>query len=110
LSNAPSKFIITKQIFVASAITISIVLYFIYYTLFGNKGVIQYFRLTKELAKKERVKKELENKMENKQHLINGMGTESLDLDLLDEEARKNLGYANKDEIVIYNQQNEVKK
>ena len=104
-----NKFVITKQIFVATAVTIAIILYFSYYALFGGKGVVRYFQLKKELQKKELAKELLENKMNEKQHLVNGMGLESLDLDLLDEEARKNLGYANKDEIVIYDQQKSLK-
>ena len=34
------------------------------------------------------------------------MSINSLDLDLLDEEARKDLGYAGKQEIVIYEEEN----
>ena len=48
--------------------------------------------------------------MENKQNMVNGMSGESLDLDLLDEEARKDLGYAGKQEIVIYDEDHKVKK
>jgi cell division protein FtsB len=33
------------------------------------------------------------------------MNLKSLDLDLLDEETRKNLGYAKEEEIVIYNEE-----
>ena len=110
LPKITKKFIINRQIFVATAITISVILYFSYYAFFGDKGVLQYFYLKTELHQKELTKEGLENKVNAKQHLVNGMGLESLDIDLLDEESRKNLGYANQDEIVIYNQQSEVKK
>lgn len=40
--------------------------------------------------------------MEEKQNMVDGMSADSLDLDLLDEQARKDLGYAKKSEIVIY--------
>ena len=105
-----NKFIITRQIFVATIIAVATILYFFYYALFGNKGLVRYFQLKKEFHKKELVREGLENKMNEKQHLVNGMGLESLDLDLLDEEARKNLGYAHTNEIVIYNQQKDIKK
>jgi hypothetical protein len=39
----------------------------------------------------------------------NGMNLESLDLDLLDEQARKVLGYAGKNEVVIYREKNQEK-
>ena len=48
------------------------------------------------------IKERLENAIKNEQNMVDGMSLESLDLDLLDEEARKNLGYANEKEIVIY--------
>lgn len=104
--NHSKSFPITKQIFIATAITIAVVLYFIYYALFGGKGLVRYFQIKKELQQKELVKEGLENKMIGKQNMVNGMSVESLDLDLLDEEARKNLGYAGKEEIVIYDEKN----
>ena len=101
---------ITKQIFVTTAITIAVVLYFVYYALFGGKGLVRYFQIKGELQQKELVKEGLENKMENKQNMVSGMSVESLDLDLLDEEARKNLGYAGKEEIVIYDEKDKEEK
>lgn len=98
-----TKFPLTKQLFIAASIAFATVLYFTYYTLFGDKGLVRYFEIKKELQQKELVKQRLVNKMENKQNMVDGMSVKSLDLDLLDEEARKNLGYAKKDEIVIYN-------
>ncbi len=98
---------LTKQIFITVAITTAAVLYFTYYALFGDKGLVRYFEIKKELRQKELVKDGLENKMENKQNMVDGMSVESLDLDLLDKEARKNLGYAGKGEIVIYDEKEE---
>ena len=59
-------FLITKQVFTAAAISSALVLYFTFYALFGDKGVVKYFQLKKELQNKEFVKEGLENKMENK--------------------------------------------
>jgi cell division protein FtsB len=108
--SALKTFLITKQVFTAAAISSALVLYFTFYALFGDKGVVKYFQLKKELQNKEFVKEGLENKMENKQNMVNGMSVESLYLDLLDEEARKDLGYAGKQEIVIYDEDHKVKK
>jgi len=68
-------------------------------------GLAQYFKLRKELYTKELVQKNLESKMKNKQNMVGGMRLESLDLDLLDEQSRKDLGYAGKQEIVIYDEE-----
>ncbi len=43
-------------------------------------------------------------KMQNRQNMVDGMNLDSLDVDLLDEQARKVLGYANKNEVVIYSE------
>ena len=107
--NILKTFPITKQIFITITISCALVLYFIFYALFGDKGVVKYFQLKKELQNKELIEESLENKMEDKQNMVKGMSGESLDLDLLDEEARRNLGYAGKQEIVIYDEDHKVK-
>ena len=48
------------------------------------------------------VKKELIGKMRTKKSMVEGMNLESLDLDLVDEQSRKVLGYVGKSEVVIY--------
>jgi cell division protein FtsB len=69
---------------------------------FGQKGLLKYFSLQNEIQGQEIFKKELENQVEYKKTKIHGMSPNSLDLDLLDEEARKNLGYSSKNEVIIY--------
>jgi cell division protein FtsB len=98
------KFGITKQIFISFVIALSIFLYFLYYTIFGSQGVIKYFQLKSQLQEKQLIENDLKNKIQNKKALIDAMNLKSLDLDLLDEETRKNLGYAGENEIVIYNE------
>jgi cell division protein FtsB len=87
-------------------VAFAVILYFAYYSLFGSRGVIKYFYLKGELQNKELIRKSLENKVQDKQNLVNGMNSKSLNLDLLDEESRKNLGYSGKEEIVIYDGMN----
>lgn len=101
-----NKFGITRHIFLTLVTTLTLLVYFAFYTIFGSKGVINYFTLNKELQKKELIKNDLYNKMQSKQSLVDGMSLKSLDIDLLDEQARKNLGYANKSEVVIYEEEN----
>jgi cell division protein FtsB len=104
------KFPLTKQIFVTICVAAAVMLYFIYYAFFGSKGVIKYFYLKSDLQNKELIKESLANKVQDKQNLVDGMNSKSLDLDLLDEESRKNLGYSGKDEIVIYDENNSINK
>jgi cell division protein FtsB len=98
-----NKLFINKQIFVAAIAAFCAVLYFLYYTIFGQKGVITYFDLRQNLQEKQNQQNILKNQRQEQQNMVDGMRLDSLDLDLLDEEARKNLGHALEDEIIIYN-------
>lgn len=104
------KWGITKQVFITGWVCVAIFLYFTFYTIFGDKGIIKYFELRKILEERDLVKSSLQNKVQNKQNLVNGMNLKSLDLDLLDEQARKNLGYAGKNEVVIFDKENDKEK
>ena len=100
------KFRANKKIFSFIFLAFFLVIYFSYNTIFGSKGVISFFTLKKELEQKNLAKNNLKDKLTNQQNLVDKMSLKSLDLDLLDEEARKNLGYANKNEIILYEQNN----
>ena len=78
------------------------VIYFMFVSLFGDKGLIEYYSLKKESLRIENEKAELQNKIRLKKNMIKAMNYDSLDLDLVDEQSRKILGYVGKDEIVIY--------
>ena len=93
---------IPKKLFISFFISFTAILYFSSYTIFGNKGIIRYFQLSHQLHEKNLVKNSLYNKMQNKKDMVNAMSIDSLDFDLLDEQVRKNLGYASKNEVIIY--------
>jgi len=96
---------INKVAFVSYGVAISLVIYFMMVSIFSNKGLIEYYTLKKQAQKIESEKMELQNKIRIKKDLIKGMNYESLDLDLVDEQSRKILGYVGKDELVIYQDQ-----
>lgn len=87
------NFIITKKQLLHGILT-SILLYFIFHAIYGNRGILAYYSLSNQI---EEAEKELDlvkaEKMEI-EHKVNSMRSESLDPDMLDEEARKNLGVA----------------
>jgi len=93
---------ITKPLFIGYFIAIFAIFYFTFFTLFGDKGLIEYFAVKKQIENKEVTKEELAAKMRTKKNMVDGMNLEALDIDLLDEQARKVLGYAGKNEVVIY--------
>ena len=93
---------ITKPLFLAYCIAISVILYFLFFTIFSEKGLVQFFALKQQIENKETTKQELSTKMQAKKNMVDGMNLNALDIDLLDEQARKVLGYAGKNEVIIY--------
>ena len=81
--------------------------YFFFFTFFGDKGLITFFSLKREVSNIEITKQEFINKMENRKNMVGGMSSDSLDLDLLDEQSRRVLGYVGKNEVVIYQDKKE---
>ena len=63
------------------------------------------FYLQEKIANKETIRQKNSNIVKAKEDLIEGMKAESLDLDLLDEQSRKILGYVGEKEIIIYKEQ-----
>jgi cell division protein FtsB len=102
---------ITKPLFIGYFIAIFAILYFTFFTFFGGKGLVKYFALKKQIENKEITKEDLSAKMQAKKNMVDGMNLDALDIDLLDEQARKVLGYAGKNEVVIYqDKKDQVKK
>lgn len=97
-----SKYRVSKRLFVAYFIALATILYFLFFTLFGQKGLFTLLELEKIIANKESTKKEFQEKVKAKKNMVDGMKPDSLDVDLLDEQTRKNLGYVGKNEVVIY--------
>ncbi len=102
LYNFVKKYQISKALFIGYFVAAFTILYFGFFIIFGDKGLIQLFVLKKQIDNKESTKQEVSAKMHAKKNMVDGMKPESLDLDLLDEQARKTLGYAGKNEVVIY--------
>lgn len=75
--------------------------YFVFHSVYGNRGIIAYFKLQAEMenaySKLARLKSE-RLMMENKTKLLR---PESLDLDMLDEKARAILGVARPEEKIL---------
>lgn len=103
LYNFVKKHNITKPVFVGYFIGFSAVFYFVFCTIFGPKGLLEHNTLKNQVANKESIKQDLITKMQVKQNMVEGMNLNSLDIDLLDEQARKVLGYAGKNEVIVYN-------
>lgn len=77
-----------------------VLLYLVFHALNGNHGV---YALVKEQAREESNAKILAGLQEQRaklEHRVNMISGDMLDLDLLDEQARRVLGYTSPDELI----------
>ncbi len=99
VENIKNKSLRTKKL-VTIALFVTLLIYFIYNVLSGDRGVLSLFKVTERFKVLEQEVTILENEKQGLEKKVESMRSESLDLDLLDEEVRKNLGYSNKNETL----------
>lgn len=86
-----------------NAALLMLIFYFTYHTINGQRGVVSMLRMEKEIADKTII---LENLVQEKQRLSNKVKQlypKTLDKDLLDELARRDLGYIGDEEKLVIN-------
>ena len=99
-----NKSVILKNkiiLYLSFLITFFIFIYLIYFLINGQRGLLKYFYLTKQA---ELFNQTLANLKEQNAYYIDRtkrLQSNTVDLDYLDEQARKKLGLIDKNEIVI---------
>jgi cell division protein FtsB len=86
---------------------LSIMGYFIYHSIQGERGILAWIQLKDHLLKTE---SELKDVMTERLHLeekVQDLRPESLNRDLLDQQVRLQLGYTRPDEIIILREESE---
>lgn len=78
------------------------IFYFSYHIMSGENGLRTMFDLNGQLHVSKQELESVQIERMQLEHKVNRMYKHSLDPDLLDEQARRVLGYAGKDETVIY--------
>ncbi len=84
-----------------TAAGVCIVGYFLYHTVEGERGWVAKVRLQNETKRAEETLQKLQEEREALERRVKLMRPESIDPDLLDEQARKSLNYSKPNEIVI---------
>ena len=87
---------------ISTALALFFISYFCYYAIFGTKGILSYLELRAVLQKKIVAKNKLDAKLKDKENLVDSLQPQSLDIDLLDQQAREKSGNAKENEIIIY--------
>ena len=82
-------------------ITFFIFLYLVYFLVYGQRGLLQYFYLSKQNQEYNERFSQLTSENQYLSNQIKKLQPNTVDLDFLDEQVRKKLGLIDKNEIVI---------
>jgi cell division protein FtsB len=82
-------------------ITFFIFLYLVYFLVYGQRGLLQYFYLSKQNQEYNERLSQLTSENQYLSNRIRKLQPNTVDLDFLDEQVRKKLGLIDKNEIVI---------
>ena len=88
-------------LYFAFLITFFIFLYLIYFLVYGQRGLLQYFYLSKQNQEYKDKLAQLTSENQYMSNQIKKLQPNTVDLDFLDEQVRKKLGLIDKNEIVI---------
>ena len=82
-------------------ITFFIFLYLVYFLVYGQRGLLQYFYLSNQNQEYRETLAQLTSENQYMSNRIKKLQPNTVDLDFLDEQVRKRLGLIDKNEIVI---------
>ena len=99
-----NKSVIIKNkiiLYLSFLITFFIFIYLVYFLINGQRGLLKYLFLTKQAHQYDNTLANLQNNNDYYLDRTKRLKPNTLDLDYLDEQARKKLGLIDKNEIVI---------
>ena len=82
-------------------VVMSLVAYFGYFAVYGNHGLVNWIRLQHEIDLKQGELDQVRTERTALEHRVRLLRPESVDPDLLEEQARARLGLSEPDEVVI---------
>lgn len=85
-----------------SLVLLSIMFYLAFHAVSGERGVLALFTETRKLDEVKAELARVKTQHDTLEHKVHLMSDSSLDLDLLDEQVRRVLGMANKNEVVYF--------
>ena len=99
-----NKSVILKNrviLYLSFLVTFFIFIYLVYFIIYGQRGLLQYFYLSKQNQEYTQKLTKLTSENDYFSDRIKRLQPNTVDLDFLDEQARKKLGLIDKNEIVI---------
>jgi cell division protein FtsB len=82
-------------------VTLGLAAYFGYYLIYGNHGIVNLARVQHEVEVKQAELDQVRQQRIALEHRVSLLRPESVDPDLLEEQARARLGLTERDEVVI---------
>jgi len=82
-------------------VTLGLAAYFGYYLIYGNHGVLNLARVQQEIEVKQAELDHVRLQRQAIEHRVSLLRPESVDPDMLEEQARARLGLTDRDEVVI---------
>lgn len=89
-----------KSHIVSKTLFIVVFVYFCYHAVSGDRGIVALFKLNNKVGELQASADQTHAERLQMEYKVSLLKPNSLDLDMLDEQARRLLGYAAKDEIV----------
>ena len=83
--------------------------YFAFHLVTGERGLLAYVRLKNQMENTRKESQLVQNDKLGLSKKVNGLRDGDLNLDLLEELARKDLGYSKKDEVVLFPDKDKTK-
>ncbi len=90
----------TKSTLIPTSIFFLLVIYFCYQAITGDHGLLAYISLNNRVHELSIAADRIHSERLELEHKVSLLKPSSLDLDMLEEQSRKLLGYAHKDETV----------
>ena len=88
-------------LYLSFLVTFFIFIYLVYFLIYGQRGLLQYFYLSKKNQEYNQLLTKLTLENDYLSDRIERLQPNTVDLDFLDEQVRKKLGLIDKNEIVI---------
>ena len=88
-------------LYLSFLVTFFIFIYLVYFLIYGQRGLLQYFYLSKQNQEYNETLAQLNSENQHLSNRIKKLQPNTLDLDFLDEQVRKKHGLIDKNEIVI---------
>ena len=92
---------ITLRGFAFPVIVLGLAAYFGYYLIYGNHGIVNLVRVQHQIAVKQAELDRVRAQRQSLEHRVSLLRPESVDPDMLEEQARARLGLTDRDEVVI---------